>query len=124
MSSVSGSSRSSSGDHALQLHRSEAHLPSGYECAPFQFGGYRAQRDPFGVQLSSGCACVLLLGVCLWELLVPSAVGIAWRYASAAVSAAFLVGLVVRMFVAPLPGPKTCLPGAWAGMATPLLKAK
>jgi len=69
-------------------------------------------------------ACVLLLGVCLWELLVPSAVGIAWRYASAAVSVAFLVGLVVRMFVAPLPGPKSGLPGAWAGMPTPLLKAK
>ena len=69
-------------------------------------------------------ACVLLLGVCVWELYVPASVGTVWRYASAFVCLAFVVGLVIRLLTAPLTMPRGELPGAWAGVATPLMKAK
>lgn len=69
-------------------------------------------------------ACVLLLGVCLWELSVPSVVGIVWRYASANVCAALIVGLIGRLLTSPLTMPRGELPGAWAGVATPLMKVK
>jgi NADH-quinone oxidoreductase subunit H len=69
-------------------------------------------------------SCVLLVGVCLWELFVPNVVETVWRWLSAVVCAAFVVGLVVRMLTRELPGPKTGLPGAWTGMATPLTQAK
>jgi NADH-quinone oxidoreductase subunit H len=69
-------------------------------------------------------SCVLLLGVCLWELYVPSAVGIVWRYASAFVCLFFVLGLIVRLLTAPLTMPRGELPGAWAGVPTPLMKAR
>jgi NADH-quinone oxidoreductase subunit H len=67
-------------------------------------------------------ACMLLLGVCLWELFVPSVVGLAWRYVSGFACAAFVVGLVVRLLTSPLTMPRGELPGAWAGVPTPLMK--
>lgn len=67
-------------------------------------------------------ACVLLLGVCLWELFVPSVVALAWRYISAFACAAFVVGLIFRLLTSPLTMPKGELPGAWAGVPTPLMK--
>jgi NADH-quinone oxidoreductase subunit H len=69
-------------------------------------------------------ACVLLVGVCLWELYVPSAVGTVWRFASAFVCLLFVLGLVVRLLTAPLTMPRGELPGAWAGVPTPLMKAR
>ena len=69
-------------------------------------------------------SCVLLLGVCVWELYVPSAVGTVWRYASAFGCLAVVVGLAVRLLTAPLTMPRGELPGAWAGVPTPLMKAK
>lgn len=69
-------------------------------------------------------SCVLLLGVCVWGLYVPASVGTVWRYASAFVCLAFVVGLVVRLLTAPLTMPRGELPGAWAGVPTPLMKAK
>jgi NADH-quinone oxidoreductase subunit H len=69
-------------------------------------------------------SCVLLLGVCVWELYVPSAVGSVWRYASAFVCVTFFLGLVFRLLTSPLTMPRGELPGAWAGVATPLMKAK
>ncbi|HJZ92472.1 MAG TPA: complex I subunit 1 family protein [Gemmataceae bacterium] len=69
-------------------------------------------------------SCVLLVGVCLWELFVPRVVGDAWRYLSAFGCMAFVLGVIVRLLVSPLPGPRGELPGAWAGVATPLMKAK
>lgn len=67
-------------------------------------------------------ACVLLLGVCLWELFVPSVVGLAWRYISAFACAAFVVGLIFRLLTSPLTMPRGELAGAWAGVPTPLMK--
>jgi NADH-quinone oxidoreductase subunit H len=69
-------------------------------------------------------SCVLLVGVCLWELFVPTIVGQVWRWASAAVCALGLIALLVQMLTKALPGPKAGLPGAWEGMPTPLLRAK
>jgi NADH-quinone oxidoreductase subunit H len=69
-------------------------------------------------------SCVLLLGVCLWELFVPSVVEAIWRYVSAFACAAFLLGLTVRLLTSPLTMPGGELPGAWAGVPTPLMKAK
>ena len=69
-------------------------------------------------------SCVLLLGVCLWELYVPAAVGSVWRYASAFGCVAFVLGLAFRLLTAPLSMPRGELPGAWAGVATPLMKAR
>jgi NADH-quinone oxidoreductase subunit H len=69
-------------------------------------------------------SCVLLVGVCLWELFVPRAVGDAWRFLSAFGCVALVFGVLARMLFSPLPGPRGELPGAWAGVATPLMKAK
>ena len=69
-------------------------------------------------------SCVLLLGVCVWELYVPSAVESVWRYVSAFGGLAFVLGLAIRLLTAPLSMPRGELPGAWAGVATPLMKAK
>jgi NADH-quinone oxidoreductase subunit H len=69
-------------------------------------------------------SCVLLLGVCVWELYVPAAVETGWRYLSAFGCLLFIVGLIFRLLTAPLTMPRGELPGAWAGVATPLMKAK
>jgi NADH-quinone oxidoreductase subunit H len=69
-------------------------------------------------------SCVLLLGVCVWMLYVPGGVTTVWRYVSAFGCLAFVVGLVFRLLTAPLPMPRGELSGAWAGVATPLMKAK
>jgi len=69
-------------------------------------------------------SCVLLVGVCLWELFVPSVVGQVWRWVSAAACALGVLVLLVQMLTKALPGPKSGLPGAWEGLPTPLLKAR
>jgi NADH-quinone oxidoreductase subunit H len=60
-------------------------------------------------------SCVLLLGVCLWLLLVPPAVGTGWRYLSAFGSLLFVLAVVARLLTSPLTMPRGQLPGAWAG---------
>jgi NADH-quinone oxidoreductase subunit H len=69
-------------------------------------------------------SCVLLLGVCLWELFVPNAVETVWRFASAIGCAVFLAGLTIRLWTAPMPMRRGELPGAWEGRATPLMQAR
>jgi len=69
-------------------------------------------------------SCVLLLGVCLWELFVPDVIENVWRIASAVTVAGALLILVIRLLTAPLPMPRGELPGVWAGRATPLMRAK
>ena len=69
-------------------------------------------------------SCVLLLGVCVWELFVPNSVETGWRYLSAFVCAALMVGLIFRLLTAPLTMPRGELPGAWKGVATPLMNSK
>jgi NADH-quinone oxidoreductase subunit H len=69
-------------------------------------------------------SCALLLGVCLWQLFVPNVVGTVWRYGIASACLLFVVGLVVRVLTAPMSTKRGELPGAWAGVATPLMRAK
>ncbi len=71
-------------------------------------------------------SCVLLVGVCLWLLLVPPAVAVMVRYALALGTAAFLVLLVLSLFRPPsgMQAPRNQLPGAWDGYATPLTASR
>jgi NADH-quinone oxidoreductase subunit H len=69
-------------------------------------------------------ACVLLLGVCLWQLLAPSWLEIGWRYASAFGSLGFIVVVLIRLFTSPLSTPRGELPGAWAGWKSPSMQGK
>jgi len=68
-------------------------------------------------------ACVLLLGVCLWQLTVPAAVGAIWKFTAAFGSVAFVLYVMVKVMTRPLSAPRGTLPGAWAGEATPLMRA-
>jgi NADH-quinone oxidoreductase subunit H len=67
-------------------------------------------------------SCVLLVGVCLWQLLVPTAIGTVWKYASSFGCLAFILIVMVKLFTAPLPARRGTLPGAWEGIETPLMK--
>jgi NADH-quinone oxidoreductase subunit H len=71
-------------------------------------------------------SCVLLVGVCLWLLLVPPAVAVAVRYALALGTAAFLVLLLLSLFRPPsgMQAPRNQLPGAWDGYPTPLTASR
>jgi NADH-quinone oxidoreductase subunit H len=67
-------------------------------------------------------SCVLLVGVCLWQLLVPSWFGKIWKFASAFGSLAFVLYVVWRVFRSPLTTTRGKLPGAWEGLETPLMR--
>lgn len=59
-------------------------------------------------------SCVLLVGVCAWQLFVPPAVGAGVRYVLAVGSAAFVLGVVVSAFA--VRGAGTAPPGELAGV--------
>jgi NADH-quinone oxidoreductase subunit H len=67
-------------------------------------------------------SCVLLVGVCVWLLLVPPAVGVVVRYVLAVGTACGLVVVFGSAFLRPPPmaAPAGQLPGVWAGRSTPL----
>jgi len=67
-------------------------------------------------------ACVLLIGVCTWELFAPDWLGLGWRYLCSIGCVLAIVALVLRLLTAPLSMPKGELPGAWAGVATPFMR--
>ena len=70
-------------------------------------------------------SCVLLVGVCLWQLLVPAAVASVVKYVLAFGSLRVRAGGVREPV--PLAGtaaPAGELPGAWDGQATPLTGRK
>lgn len=69
-------------------------------------------------------SCVLLLGVCIWELFVPNVVEDIWRVGCAILSGLFVIGLILRVLTAPLTMKRGELPGAWLGEATPLMRSK
>ncbi|MBM3978712.1 MAG: NADH-quinone oxidoreductase subunit NuoH [Planctomycetes bacterium] len=62
-------------------------------------------------------SCVLLVGVCLWQLLVPSAVAVVVKYAMAGACAAGALAVFVSLFRSPGTAfaPAGQLPGAWDG---------
>jgi NADH-quinone oxidoreductase subunit H len=67
-------------------------------------------------------SCVLLLGVCLWQLLVPASVTAVWKLACAFGCLGFVLFVLVKVFTMPLPAARGTLPGAWEGLETPLMK--
>lgn len=67
-------------------------------------------------------SCVLLIGVCLWQLLVPSVVGSVWRFASAFGCLTLIVMVVGRILTKPLSMARGTLPGAWEGQETALMR--
>jgi NADH-quinone oxidoreductase subunit H len=68
-------------------------------------------------------SCVLLVGVCLWLLVVPSGVAVVVNYILAIGTAAFLLIVFVSLFrPPPMSAPRGELPGAWEGLRTPMTK--
>jgi NADH-quinone oxidoreductase subunit H len=66
-------------------------------------------------------SCVLLVGVCLWLLLVPAGAAEVVRYGLAFGSAGFVLLTFASAFRAPsMSAPPGRLPGAWDGRPTPL----
>jgi len=65
-------------------------------------------------------SCVLLIGVSLWQLLVPRSIGFVVSCALAVASVAFTFGVIVSLFRLPTSSPRGSLPGVWAGRSTPL----
>jgi NADH-quinone oxidoreductase subunit H len=68
-------------------------------------------------------SCVLLVGVCLWLLLVPAGVAVVVRYVLALGAAAFVLAVLASLLrPPPMSAPRGQLPGAWEGLPTPLTK--
>jgi NADH-quinone oxidoreductase subunit H len=61
-------------------------------------------------------SCVLLVGVCLWMLLVPASIAAAVKYVLAIGCAALALVVIVSLLRAPpMSAPRGQLPGAWDG---------
>jgi NADH-quinone oxidoreductase subunit H len=69
-------------------------------------------------------SCVLLMGVCLWQLLVPGSVGTIWKYVASFGSLVFVLGVLFSVLTSPLTMPRGELPGAFAGVETPLMRSR
>jgi NADH-quinone oxidoreductase subunit H len=66
-------------------------------------------------------SCVLLVGVCLWQLIVPPAAADVVKYVLALGTAGLVLAVAASVFRSPPMGaPRGQLPGAWDGVATPL----
>jgi NADH-quinone oxidoreductase subunit H len=67
-------------------------------------------------------SCILLVGVCLWQLLAPDWLDVGMKYTLAIGSTAFVLIVFASLF---RPPPKTAprgrLPGAWDGLSTPMM---
>ncbi len=68
-------------------------------------------------------SCVLLLGVCVWQLLAPPLLGLIWKFTAALGSFGFVTFLMIKVWTAPMATTRGCLPGAWDGEQTPLMLA-
>ncbi len=71
-------------------------------------------------------SCVLLVGVCLWQLVVPAPVAEVVKYVIAFGCVGLLLIVFVSLFRTP-PGsaaPRNQLPGAWDGRETPLMASR
>jgi len=69
-------------------------------------------------------SCVLLVGVCLWQLLAPAWLTAATRYVLAFVTIGGGLVVVATLFRPLGATPAGHLPGVWAGRQTPLTAAK
>lgn len=67
-------------------------------------------------------SCVLLLGVCVWQLMVPAEAAVIVKYVLALGTAGFMFLTAVMLVRAPLmASPRGTLPGAWDGRDTPMM---
>ena len=71
-------------------------------------------------------SCVLLVGVCLWQLLVPAWLGVIVKYVLAIGTMSSLAVLFGSVLFRPpaMSAPAGQLPGVWSGRTTPILMAK
>ena len=71
-------------------------------------------------------SCVLLVGVCLWQLLVPAWLGVIVKYVLAIGTMSGLAVLFGGVLFRPpaMSAPAGQLPGVWSGRTTPILMAK
>ena len=71
-------------------------------------------------------SCILLVGVCLWQLLVPPGVAAVIKYVLAIGTVGFMLAVLGSLFrPPPMSAPRGQLPGAWEGLSTPMsAKAK
>jgi NADH-quinone oxidoreductase subunit H len=71
-------------------------------------------------------SCVLLVGVCVWQLLAPGWLAAATKYVLGIGTAVFLLAVFVSLFRSPgsAGAPPGQLPGAWEGELTPLSAGK
>lgn len=60
-------------------------------------------------------SCVLLVGVCLWQLFVPTAVGEVWKYVATAGFTISCLAVLFRIFTAKKITERGVLKGAWEG---------
>lgn len=67
-------------------------------------------------------SCVLLVGVCLWQLLVPAEVTKVVRYVLSIGCALGVLAVFVSLFRAPATAPSGTLPGAWGGQPVTVRK--
>jgi NADH-quinone oxidoreductase subunit H len=68
-------------------------------------------------------SCVLLLGVCLWQLLLPASVRALLPIVLASACIGGLALVAVNLWRKPGEVPVGALPGVWQGVATPLMRA-
>ena len=64
-------------------------------------------------------SCVLLVGVCLWQLLMPAQVGRLVSSGLAVLTVAVMLGVVVSLFRSPKT-PRGMVSGSWAGRPSPV----
>ncbi len=69
-------------------------------------------------------SCGLILFVCLWQLIVPPSISLYWSYGSSALTVLTILTVFWKVCTSPLDMPRGELPGAWEGVATPLMKAR
>ena len=71
-------------------------------------------------------SCVLLVGVCLWQLLVPAWLGVIVKFVLAIGTMSGLAVLFGSVLFRPpaMSAPAGQLPGVWSGRTTPILMAK
>jgi NADH-quinone oxidoreductase subunit H len=66
-------------------------------------------------------SCVLLLGVCVWQLMIPPSITIIVKYVLTFGWLGFLILAIVSLFRATPPAPRGQLPGAWDNIPAPMV---
>jgi NADH-quinone oxidoreductase subunit H len=67
-------------------------------------------------------SCVLLLGVCTWQLLVPRSAAEGIQFAIGLLSLAVMLVIGASLFRSKGLPTRAELPGAWGGVKTPLMR--